>query len=753
MKEDSYFDKISNLYNLELAWNEIKLKDGAIGVDNVSVEEFDNNITENLKLLSNQLKNGEYTPKPLFEFKKYKKDNKYRKIVITSVSDRVVQKSFVNILEPLFELHFYQFSYAYRKSRGQRDIVNLIQTLFKQKKFRYVSTGDIRNYFDNIDQETLIKFFKEKICNEDKIVEILKMWLQNYSIDVEREFMKKENGLYEGYIISPILSNLYLTLFDSHWENNNYLYLRYADNYIFLTQDIETAEKLYRESENYLSNNYNLRLNDQDYQLSSIDEGFTFLGILFKGSTLTISDKKLLKIKKKIRSIVDFNGSNIEDIIDKLNKSVNSWKYYYSLINQKKVKKEINNYIINYIVKKIVFLRISKDEMLNIINRVVLFDNFDSKKIVDMAINNYNYEKNRKTDTKAIIKENRKVYKKEVNLNGEWVILKQGTSMTLSYNKIIMKNGSYKSEVSLNKISAIQIGDKNNSITTNLIKELSVKKIPVYITDSFSRPIASIIPSNYSSLGKSRKQIEAFYNKRASYLAKEFIIGKIKNQQKLLTYYAKYWRKKSHRFSYLFNKFKESSNKTIEKIKKLDGSNIRDLQLKIMGEEGIIASKYWEIFAFLILPENFKRDKNGYDITNIMLNYGYGILYNRIHTELIKEGLNPQISYLHSEQKNKPTLVYDLIEQFRAPVVERSVIKIINKKQKIELKPNSKLLSDKSRKILAKVFLNRLHSYFNYRETETSFAEQIKERVKLLNRFLNAEKVKGNLYSSFIMRS
>lgn len=753
MTIENIFAKITDIKNLELSWQEIKSKINSTGIDDTSVQEFDQNIDDHLTKIKEDLEAGVYVPKPVLEYKKYKGEGNYRQIIVASIIDRIIQKATSNIVEPISEKQFYQFSYAYRKKRGQRNVIELINKLMQNKKFTTLATGDIRNYFENIDHEILLSKVKESISDNVNFINLLKLWLKNDAVSESKEFSEKENGLYQGYIISPVLANLYLNEFDHYWNNDDYLYLRYADNFIFLTKNRQRAEELYRESERYLQTNLNLILNEQDYQLSDIDNGFTFLGILFKGKTLTISAKKLLKAKKKIRSIINSNEHDINKNIEILNKAVYSWRYYYSLINQKKIKTDLNDYIIYHLVKKLYELKFTIDEILKIIDEVVLFTKYSAKKAEDTALEFYKENKAKKTDTNALIKENRKFYKKDVNLKGEWLVLKQGTKISLNYNQIVMENQHYKTRASLDKVTAIQIGVKNNSITTNLIEELAKKNIPVYITDTLSRPVASIIPAVHTSLGIARKQIEAFYNNRARYLAKEFIIGKIKNQQKLLTYYAKYWRKKSHRYKDLFDKFKIDSEKTIQNIINIKEDNINKLQNRIMGEEGSISSKYWQIFSFLILPEKFTRDKKSNDKINVMLNYGYGILYHRIHTAIIKEGLNPQISYLHSEQRNKPTLVYDIIEQFRAPVVERTVITIVNNKQIIETELNTNRLTDESRKILAKAFLNRLHSFFNYKKTETSFAEQINERVKIFSKFLTAEKVKGNLYKSFIMKS
>ena len=95
-----------------------------------------------------------------------------------------------------------------------------------------------------------------------------------------------------------------------------------------------------------------------------------------------------------------------------------------------------------------------------------------------------------------------------------------------------------------------------------------------------------------------------------------------------------------------------------------------------MGLEGAFAAHYWAIMA-LLLPEHIpfieRKHQGAQDLVNSMLNYSYAILYNRIYRCVVKAGLHPQISFLHTVQNGKPTLIFDLIEPFRAQIADRVV--------------------------------------------------------------------------------
>ena len=103
---------------------------------------------------------------------------------------------------------------------------------------------------------------------------------------------------------------------------------------------------------------------------------------------------------------------------------------------------------------------------------------------------------------------------------------------------------------------------------------------------------------------------------------------------------------------------------------------------RLFTTEAQISGLYWECMK-LCAPSELGFEKRvryqAADVVNNMLNYGYGILYQRVWQAVLRAGLNPHISFLHAFQPNKPTLVYDLVEEYRQPFVDRAVFNILTK--------------------------------------------------------------------------
>lgn len=129
------------------------------------------------------------------------------------------------------------------------------------------------------------------------------------------------------------------------------------------------------------------------------------------------------------------------------------------------------------------------------------------------------------------------------------------------------------------------------------------------------------------------------------------------------------------------------------------------------------------------------RERRGaVDLVNSLLNYGYGILYSQVYQSIIFAGLNPNISFLHKEQFGKPTLVFDFIEEFRQPIVDKTIIGMIRKKE--NLKMEGIYLSQETKQKVAKKILKKLNCIVKFRGKKLTLQEILKSQAKTIVKFL-----------------
>jgi CRISPR-associated protein Cas1 len=177
----------------------------------------------------------------------------------------------------------------------------------------------------------------------------------------------------------------------------------------------------------------------------------------------------------------------------------------------------------------------------------------------------------------------------------------------------------------------------------------------------------------------------------------------------------------------------------VEKIKILTPNRLEEKhnnQLMIL--EAQISHLYWDMFGKICQIHGYefegRETKGAQNPINQMLNYGYGILYARITESLYKNGFLPHISYLHTLQDAKPTLTYDIIEQYRSWVVDKAVLWYLSHHNTIQT--NSKGLDDNTRIIYTQKVLKNLQSYSNFRGKNIRIAQIISLQIKDLAKYI-----------------
>ena len=734
-KSDSYFRVLSSVSSLKTAWDALIQKSKVPGIDMITFDAYSKSIIHNIELLSEKIRKGEYVPEPGLEYNLKKGGGKYREISISSLEDRIVQKSFLMTFSRFEATVFSRNSYAYIYGKGHKRAVGKIVHLVSSGEVTDIASGDIHKFFDSIPHEALIKVFENKITKDSDVIHLLRLWVKNGTVK-NKKYKTRECGIPQGYSISPFLANLFLTDFDLKWKCKNYHYIRYADNFIFLSKNgVEFTNNLYQKAAKYLSD-IGLVLNKKDYKNASIDDGFSFLGLSFKDGHITMSQSKERRIYEDIISLIKNKSFSLKRLIQKTNGKCKGYAAHYtSLTNKSEVFASIDECFLTAFAKRIATG-----------NRVSAEISLLKSSLTLLTVDGSKVQRVLSAKTKEIlapsdlvekkIGKKRRAYKKALALDGEYVIVGRGNTLRLKEGRLYIKNWKgHSQEINLKKIRHIELSARNNSLTTNIIERLSKENIPVFISGAFGKPIAQIIPATFPTMRENRAQIEAFYNHKAASLAKSIVIAKINNQLNLMRYSGKYW-SKDNEFKERLSRFKESVERYSALINALDDADFSLLQEKLMGYEGSAAAIYWDLFGKILNQPFEKREhQNAKNDVNIMLNYGYGILYNRIYTAIIRDHLNPSISYLHSEQKGKSTLVFDMIEMFRAPLVDRTVIALVNRGFHIET-TRSNRLTDDTRKELSKAFLDRLHKVVKSGNREYSIADMITKKVHDFSLFL-----------------
>ena len=343
----------------------------------------------------------------------------------------------------------------------------------------------------------------------------------------------------------------------------------------------------------------------------------------------------------------------------------------------------------------------------------------------DMGKGNHSVEKK--------IARKRQTCRKECGESGNLVVTTPGHFVGKRGERIVvMSKQRILSELPAIKLTGLTLSERGVSISGDVIELCMRKEIYVHFVDGLGKIIAVVSPPGGSSGELSLLQITERDTERGLTLAKMFVLGKVKNQFALLKYYFKYPVNRENGFGKIYLERKQCLNDIIGKIKKADGfSHAETFRQQLMGLEGVFGASYWEVVGHLFRNgvQFSGRVRHGAaDLVNAALNYGYGVLYGNCFNAIIKAGLNPMAGFLHSYQAGKPTLVYDLVEEFRAFAVDRGIFTLFNRGEKLEQGEDG-LLTTETRKKVAKSVIDRLSSEVCFQGHRRTLHEVIREQA------------------------
>jgi group II intron reverse transcriptase/maturase len=287
--------------HLRTAFLSVKENHGCAGVDGITIGRFERDLDRNLAELAYEIEHDAYLPRPLLRILVAKKNGEPRQLCIPAVRDRVVQRAVLDTIEPVMEKEFEHCSFAYRKGRSIRQVVQKIQELYNDG-FRWVVDADIDAFFDNVDHDLLIEKFN-RLVDETTLRAVVGQWVKAEVWD-GKQVRVLSKGIPQGSAISPILANLFLDEPDEAMLAEGYRYIRYADDYVILCKSREKAFKGLALSKEALAE---MKLVLDDEEVTHFDKGFKYLGVVFLRSMVMKPYETQMKRRKVLYFPPPFN--------------------------------------------------------------------------------------------------------------------------------------------------------------------------------------------------------------------------------------------------------------------------------------------------------------------------------------------------------------------------------------------------------------------------------------------------------------
>jgi CRISP-associated protein Cas1 len=722
-----------NLENFQVAWQRVARNRGCAGVDGETIAAFSDHVDHKLALLIRQIQAGSYVPLPLRQLWVPKKDGSWRGLAVPTVRDRIVQQALLNVLHPVMEPQFEEASFAYRPGRSHLAAVRQVQH-WQHQGYNWLLDGDVVKYFDHVQHDRLVGEVLERLvprplltgidAASELFVNLIEAWLSVGVMTKEGLILPKQ-GIPQGSPISPILANVYLDDFDEILLGAGLKLVRYADDFVVLSRsEAETvaAQQLVQKTLGRMG----LELHPEKTKVTNFQRGFRFLGHVFSGDLVVREQGKTQAQKDREQQQLP----RLEVPMDRL---------VYA----------------DPVVKPTLVERAMVDALRHLNQPIppplwVVFG-YGVREIKPIKIESQEWSWNPGMATLYLVHQGTMLRKEQ----GRFVVqLPKGTGAKGTGGKDTGSKDAGAKDAQVGGAVEIPIREVERilvlghvQVSTQAIAACLEAQIPVVFLTQLGDYKGHLWSAEFCDLGLEAAQ----YGRRQDRLfqlamARQIVIGKVLNSKLLLQ---------------RLNRKRQVAGMGA-KVQRLTqyGSAVAaatDLDV-IRGYEGAAAKLYFGALGQLITHPDFRLTGRSrrppQDPVNSLLSFGYTLLFNNVMSLILAEGLNPYLGNLHRSSRREPHLAFDLMEEFRSPVVDSLVMWLVNKKVLRPTDftfPNAEggvYLEEAARRIFLKHFEDRISSSVAYSglQQSVSYRRVIQLQVQQYKRCLTESVV----YEPFI---
>lgn len=228
-------ERILSRANMCQAWKRVKANAGAPGVDHMAVDQFPAWAKDHWAIIRHQLQAGTYQPLPVKRVEIPKPSGAMRPLGIPAVVDRLIQQAIAQVLTPIFDPGFSQYSYGFRPGRSAHDAVYQVQAYIKEG-YRWAVDMDLEKFFDTVNHDVLMHRVARKV-HDKRVLKLIGKYLRA-GVKVKGRLQRTGKGVPQGGPLSPLLANIVLDDLDKELERRGHRFVRYADDFVILVNGV-----------------------------------------------------------------------------------------------------------------------------------------------------------------------------------------------------------------------------------------------------------------------------------------------------------------------------------------------------------------------------------------------------------------------------------------------------------------------------------------------------------------------------------
>ena len=326
--EQNLLERIVSRPNMLKAWKRVKANKGAAGIDDMPVDDFLAYAREQWDTIRALLLAGTYQPLPVKRVEIPKATGGTRPLGIPTVLDRLIQQAVAQVLLPIFDPHFSDFSFGFRPGRSAHDAVYRVRDHIR-KGYRHAIDADLSKFFDTVEHDVLMCRVGRKVCDK-RVLRLIGSYLRaGVVINGRRQDTRK--GVPQGGPLSPLLANILLDDLDKELEKRGHRFARYADDFVILVKSRRAGNRVMASICRFLQDHLKLTINREKSKVSPTDK-ITFLGFIFKRGGIRWSDKAFAEFKRRVRKLTGRSwGVSMKYRFSKLAEYLRGWMGYFGI--------------------------------------------------------------------------------------------------------------------------------------------------------------------------------------------------------------------------------------------------------------------------------------------------------------------------------------------------------------------------------------------------------------------------------------
>ncbi|MCC6847381.1 MAG: CRISPR-associated endonuclease Cas1 [Deltaproteobacteria bacterium] len=729
--EGDFLAEVADLGRLRVAWSHTRAAHGAPGVDRVSVERFLPRAEEAIVEMQQRVRSGRYRPPPLRRTLTPKGDGSYRVVGIPTVADRIVQGAAALALHDRIAASFSDASFAYRPGLGPKRAAERLAAILRPDSWAVIA--DIERFFDTVDHGRLLALLREHGMDARGLATI-EAWLRAPVRDRGLTLLPVK-GLPQGGPLSPGLANFYLTGFDRALEERGARHVRFADDFVIVTDSEAEARDMLGFLADWLRRHRLLALKPAKTLYTPAVQGFTFVGFAFTGSTRRLPAAKEQTFKERINTLFSVTGTvELGEVVRRHNDLVRGWRHYYGNVSAALDEQLVALDEWRVATTDAYWRSVQLDERLGraTLESLRHYPEHRTERPIDYPDWPHSQDHPQEIpgedpDPWQLVHwpstlPPRAVFSKAAALRSHAIAERQLPRLTADRALHVATHGSFLTrrkgllvirrkkqpifECTQRDVRHLTISGQGVALSSTALIGLARHRVSVVLASENGAPIARIVPVR---AGRRTQlllaQLRARHDERGAAVARALVIAKTRNQRALLLYHGKYPR----RDATVRAAITASAARIAAEANAASRMHPTDLlasRRPLFLAEARAAAHYWSAVARL-LPADWsfpgRRGRGARDPMNALLNYGYALLLSRVWWAIERQDLHPYLGVLHTSRRERPGLVFDLMEEFRQPLVDRAILGMIGRGTAVALREDGRVSLRTRRRLEAAV--------------------------------------------------